>query len=564
MSCAEFDRLILHNGRVHSLDDRATVAEAVGFAGGQVTAVGTLTEVRAATAAAEERDLRGAAVYPGFIDAHHHLCFAATYANFPSIGTPPCRTVEDILAVVARCAERTPEGEWIVLVGYSEAKLAEPRTPTRFEVDRVAPHHPVLLIHFTYHEGVLNTAGLRRAGLAERRNDPPGGWMGRSNGELDGRVHERCFGQAEAVARGALLAIDRDGWFARANAYQERVLAAGITHVADAAVPPSMEALYREWQARGELALGITMMPLHENMFAVPDDRLAGAVRGWRDGRLSSGALKLFADGGIECAMCISLRAAILQFGTMLGALLRHRSLLPWRLARQQQRFRLGADRRLHTGLLYYPAAALEQLVRRAGDAGLGVAIHAAGNEAIALAVDTLARAYRGPLARIDHFFFVEEAVLRRAAGAGIRMVVQPAQLAETGDWIRQTGLPGGLAYQAFGQMLDAGAKLAGSSDAPVVGFDVLAAIDTAVRRELPSGAVFSAEQRISIVQALRMYTRGAADALGMSGEIGQLAPGARADAVVLSAELESVPVDRLREVGVLATYAGRRALLGG
>lgn len=563
MSCAEFDRLILHNARVHSLDDRATIAEAVGFAGGQVTAVGTLTEVRTATAAAEERDLRGAAVYPGFIDAHHHLCFAATYANFPAIGTPPCRTVEDVLATVARCAERTPEGEWIVLVGYSEVKLAESRRPTRFELDRVAPHHPVLLIHFTYHEGVLNTAGLRRAGLAELRNDPPGGWMGRRNGELDGCVHERCFGHAESVARGGLVATDRDGWFARANAYQERVLAAGITHVADAAVPPSMEALYREWQARGELALGITMMPLLENMFAVPADRLAGAVSGWRDGRLSSGALKLFADGGVQCAMCLSLRAAILQFGAMLGKLLRHRSLLPWRLARQQP-FRLGVDRRLHTGLLYYPPEALEHLVRRAGDAGLGVAIHAAGNEAIALAVDTLARAHRGPLPRIDHFFFVEEPVLRRAAGAGIRMVVQPAQLAETGDWIRQTGLPGGLAYQAFGQMLDAGAILAGSSDAPVVGFDVLAAIDTAVRRELPSGAVFSAEQRISIAQALRMYTRGAADALGMSDEIGQLAPGARADAVVLSAEIESVPVDRLRDVGVLATYAGRRALLVG
>jgi predicted amidohydrolase YtcJ len=561
MPLDQLDRLILANARVHSLDDRGTVGDAIGFAGGAITAVGTLEAVRAATPAADERDLRGAAVYPGFIDAHHHLCFAATYANFPVIGTPPCRSVEDIVAAVARRAERTPEGEWIVLGGYSELKLADPRKPTRFELDRVAPHHPVLLIHFTYHEGVLNSAGLRAAGLWDLRDDPPGGSMGRANGELNGRVYERCFGHAEAVARTALVAADRDGWFARANAYQERVLAAGITHVADAAVPPSMEALYREWQARGELALGITMMPLVENMFAVPAERLGTLACGWRDGRLSIGALKLFADGGVQCAMCFSLRDAIVQFGVTLGRVLRNRSLLPWRLA-QQLPVRFGADRRLHTGLLYYTPEALDELVRRAAGAGIATAIHAGGNEAIALAVETLQRAPRGPLPpRIDHFFFVDEHVLHRAVDAGVRMVVQPAQLAETGEWIRQTGLPGGLAYQAFAQMLDAGAVLAGSSDAPVVGFDVLEAIDIAVRRELPSGSVFEPDQRLTVDQALHMYTRGAADALGMTGEIGVLTADARADAVVLSEPLDHVPPDRLREVGVVATVAGDRML---
>jgi predicted amidohydrolase YtcJ len=555
------DRLILANARVHCLDDRGTVGDAIGFAGGTTTAVGTLEAVRAATPGAEERDVRGAAVYPGFIDAHHHLCFAATYANFPTIATPPCGSVEDIVAAVARRAERTPEGEWLVLGGFSDLKLADPRKPSRFELDRVTPHHPVLLIHFTYHEGVLNTAGLRATGLWEVRDDPPGGSLGRTNGELDGRVYERCFGHAEAVARTALVATDRDGWFARANAYQERVLAAGITHVADAAVPPSMEALYREWQSRGELALGITMMPLIENMFAVPADRLGTIAGGWREGRLAIGALKLFADGGVQCAMCFSLRDAIVQFGVMLGRLLRDRSPLPWRLARQLP-VRFGADRRLHTGLLYYAPEALDALARRAANAGIGIAIHAGGNEAIALAVDTLRRAPRGPLPRrIDHFFFVDEPVLRRAVEAGIRMVVQPAQLAETGDWIRQTGLPAGLSYQAFAQMVGAGAVVAGSSDAPVVGFDVLEAIDLAVRRQLPSGAVFAPDQRLSVDRALHMYTRGAADALGMAGEVGVLTPGARADAVVLSESLDRVPPNRLREVGVLATVAGRRML---
>src|SRR6478735_5011832 len=102
MPLRDFDRLILHNGAVHTMDDAPTVAPAVGFASGRVTAVGTLDMVRAATPNADEHDLRGAVVYPGFIDAHHHLCFAATYASFPEIRCPPCRTLSDVLAIVTR------------------------------------------------------------------------------------------------------------------------------------------------------------------------------------------------------------------------------------------------------------------------------------------------------------------------------------------------------------------------------------------------------------------------------------------------------------------------------
>jgi hypothetical protein len=555
---SEFDRLILHNAAVHTMDDRGTIAAAVGFAGGYVTAVGSLADVRAATPGAEERDLRGAPVYPGFIDAHHHLCFAATYANFPEVRTPPYRTIPDIAGVIRRVADQTPEGQWIVFVGYNEGNLVEHRRPTRFELDQAAPRHPVLLIHFTYHEGVLNSLGLERAGLAGLPQNPPGGAIGRTRrGEPDGRVYERCFGQAEAVARTALLARDREGWFAGANAYQDRVLAAGITHVCDAAVPPSMETLYREWQARGELRLGITMMPLVENMFAVPRARLAGTATGWRDRRLSVGALKLFTDGGTSCALCLSLRDAIVQFGILLANLLRHRSLVPWRLARQQPaQYRSG---KLHVGLLYYEADELAHLIGEACARDFSVGIHAAGNAAVAQALGALARAHRGALPpRIDHFFFAEHASIRRAVEQGVHVVVQPRQLYESADLLLQAGLPARLRFQPLRQMVDAGVVLAGSSDAPVNTFSVLAAIETAVRRRAASGKVLDADQAVTAGDVLRMYTRGAAAVLGMDGEIGQLRTGARADAVVLSEDIERIPADRVSELGVLATFAGR------
>jgi predicted amidohydrolase YtcJ len=560
MPLRDVDRLILHNGAVHVMDDAERVVPAIGFAGGRVTAVGSLDQVRAATLGAEERDLAGAPLYPGFIDTHHHLCFAATYAPFPEIRCPPCRTLADVLAIVAAAAARTPPGEWIVLVGFNETNLAEGRRPDRDDLDRVAPLHPVLLIHFTYHEGVTNTLGLRAAGLEALRDDPPGGMVGRTRGGTpDGRVFERCFGAVEAIARQGRLAAEREGWFRIANGYQERLLAAGVTHVCEAPVPASMEALYREWQRRGELRVGVTMMPLAENMFAVPAERLDGAATGWSDGRLALGPLKLFTDGGTSCAMCITLHDAVRQFAGMLARTLRHRTLVPWRLALQQPA-RWGADRRLHTGVLYYRDDELASLVRAATERGFSVGIHAAGNQAVAQALAALDAAYRGAALppRIDHFFFLEETTLRRAVDIGAHVVVQPVQLFDTGPLLRQAGLPAGLIYQAHRQMLDAGLTLAASSDAPVFSFDVIAAIDTAVRRHTADGGVLGADQAVTAADVLRMYTRGGAATLGLRGTIGSLLPGSCADAVLLSDDPARVPPERIRDIGVLRTIAGR------
>src|SRR5215468_8747322 len=152
MRAVEFDRLILHNAVVHTMDERGTIAEAIGFAGGRVTAVGTRAAVREAAPGADERDVEGAAIYPGFIDAHHHLCFAATFAGFPEIRCPPLRRLADVFATLAGQVAQVPAGQWIVLVGFDETQLAEHRAPTRDELEAVAPEHPVLLVHFTYHE----------------------------------------------------------------------------------------------------------------------------------------------------------------------------------------------------------------------------------------------------------------------------------------------------------------------------------------------------------------------------------------------------------------------------
>lgn len=550
---------ILANARVRTMDDAGTVAEAIGFRDGRVAAVGTLDAVRAAVAvAAAEEDLGGAVVMPGFVDAHQHLALAVTYAGLPEVRGPGCRTISDVLAAVRARAAITPPGTWVAVYGYDEARLAELRRPTREELDDAAPDHPVLAMQHSFHEGVLSSRGLAALRLSRATVEPPGGRLGRTrSGELDGWVAERCFGPAEALVRRAIVGADREGWFRAANDYQARVLAAGITHLADAAVPPSMEELYGEWQRRGELHLGVTMMPLVESIFAAPFDRLAGRPSGWQDGRLSIGALKLFLDGGTSCALCFRMRDAVVQFGQMLARTVRERSTVAWRLARDQP-FRLDARLAIHTGYWLYEPATLAHLLRAAEERGFAVAIHAGGNEAVEDLAALWSRGGGGGGAaprRIEHLFFANRDTARCAADAGVHAVVQPAHLDETGGIVVASGLPAKMGFHPYRTLLDAGVRLAGSSDAPVNSFDVWNAARAAVERRLPDGRGVFPSEALTVREVLTMYTRGGAAALGMEGEIGELRAGTRADAVVLAADPWDLPVERIREAKVLATY---------
>lgn len=553
---------ILTNARVRAMDDAGTVAEAIGFRDGRVVGVGTLDEVRALVAVpAVEEDLGGAVVMPGFVDAHHHLALAVTYAGLPEVRGPGCRTIADVLAAVRARAAITPPGAWVAVYGYDEARLAELRRPTREELDVAAPEHPVLAIQHSFHEGVLSSRGLAALGLSRATAEPPGGRLGRTRaGELDGWVAERCFGPAEAAVRRAIVGADREGWFRAANDYQARVLAAGITHLADAAVPPSLEDLYGEWQQRGELHLGVTMMPLLESIFAAPFERLAGRPSGWRQGRLSIGALKLFLDGGTSCALCFRMRDAVVQFGQMLARTVRERSTVAWRLARDQP-FRIDRQLAIHTGYWLYEPATLAHLLRAAEERGFAVAVHAGGNEAVErlTAIWGSDRGGAGGSAaaprRIEHLFFANQDTARRAADAGVHAVVQPAHLDETGAIVVASGLPAKMGFHPYRTLLDAGVRLAGSSDAPVNTFDVWNAVRAAVERRLVDGRGIFPGEALAVREVLHLYTRGSAAALGMEGEVGQLRVGARADAVVLAADPWDLPVERIREAKVLATY---------
>jgi predicted amidohydrolase YtcJ len=181
--------LVLHGGRVLTLDQRSTVAEALAIAGDRILAVGRDTDVLPlARPGARHLDLRGRAVMPGLIDAHAHLDREGLKSVFPSLAA--ATSIDDVLQRIEDLVRATEPGEWIVTMPIGEPpeyldvpnNLRERRFPTRWELDRVSPRHPVYIRapwgywrHTLPLVSIANSEALRRAAVTAETLPPWGG-----------------------------------------------------------------------------------------------------------------------------------------------------------------------------------------------------------------------------------------------------------------------------------------------------------------------------------------------------------------------------------------------------
>ena len=555
---------IFSGGPILTLRREAPRAEALAIAGERILAVGDLDAVRAAAPGAEQIDLAGACLLPGFIDAHHHFSEGAVFADKLSLRWPGVRSVDEILEALAARAAQTPAGDWLIGQGYDEARLREGRGPTLAELDDTCQDHPVLLVQYSYHEAIVNSRAHEVVDLPLGRPDPPGGEIVRDpRGRPTGRLIENAVAPFLVQAIAAEIACDEESYFARLERYQDRLLAAGLTRVYDAAVSPLMEGMLRRAVERGLLRISVSMMLASaDGTFLPPRDRLGGGKTGDGADPLRTGPLKLFMDGGERAALGLPLRAVVGMTVGALGRMLRRRSLDPLRAARSSP-LRWDSDqRRLSGGILFYGERDARELVDAAVAHRLSVAIHAEGNVAIDRALRVLppSPGDRPPGVwphRIEHFFFPDDDAVSRAADLGIATAVQPMIAEWVGDRLLDMGMIGRRLFMPIRAMLDAGLVVAGSSDAPVVDFDPLAGIRAAVQRRAASGEELADGQAVSVEQALEMYTIHAARAGGLEREVGTLETGKRADLVVLNADPTAMAADELDTLSVIRTVCG-------
>jgi predicted amidohydrolase YtcJ len=210
---------------------------------GRVASSGSVADLREHYPDAEVVDFGQAVVVPGFHDAHLHLASTADQLLQVDLSYPNVKSLAEVSRRIRDRAVTTDPGNWVIGGRYDDGKMVEGRALTRFELDEVAPDHPVLVRQVAGHWGVVNSRALALGGLDDTSEPPEGGAYGRdAAGHLNGVLYER--GLVEFVrspasgGKGIVPAItleDRLGGLQRAATM---FAAAGLTSVCDASTGP--------------------------------------------------------------------------------------------------------------------------------------------------------------------------------------------------------------------------------------------------------------------------------------------------------------------------------------
>lgn len=529
------------NGTIYTMDAAQPRARAMAIdaSSGRILAIGEEDEVRRVGGGATELiDLGGRTVLPGFIDAHIHLLSTAYRRHH--INAVDCTSEDEVAELVRQRAASTPPGQWILGGRWYKDIWPGQRFPTKASLDAAAPKHPVALWSKDGHLLWCNSLALQRGNVNAQTPNPANGAILRDgSGEPTGILQE------EEATNLVYKTIDKgDPVLTRhlvQNTLQE-LLQAGITTIHNI---EGREALKLFQQLREEEALGVRVqMILPRHM--LPELQTLGLQAGFGDDILRLAGIKIFADGTL---------------GSQTAAML--------------ESFEGNPTNR---GILAIPEADMMEAVSTAAELGLSIAIHAIGDRATRVALNSIERAQQrladAPLRqsttrlryRVEHAQLVAPEDLERMRRLGVVASVQPFHAVADRDLAeRYWGRRYKRAY-AYRTMQEMGIPLALGSDAPVETFDPLRILYAAIERNdtaTPERASWVPEQALPIVQALWSYTLGAAYAGGEEHDKGSLAVGKLGDAVVLREDLLSIEPGKLRENGVQATIVGGKVVYG-
>ena len=519
--------LLLVNGRIRTLDPRRPLASALAVADGRVVAVGGEDLRDLAGRGVRVFDLEGRTVLPGLTDAHIHLGWFAL--GLREVDLRDCRSLGEMLDRVAERVHTTPPGEWVLGRGWDQEAWPDPRFPTAADLDRVAPHHPVALTAKSGHALVANTLAMREAGVGAETPDPEGGRVER---DPSGRPTGLFLEEAMELIRRAVPEPDAETVADALPEAFERAWRVGLTSVHQMGDLTTFDALQR-LRDRGALGLRVVQYLPVEAL----DHALALHLRaGFGDDRLRVGGVKVFADGA-----------------------------LGQRTAAMLAPYEGEPD---NVGILTLDREALEDLARRAVEGGLPLAVHAIGDRANRMVLDVLAGVGgTGLRHRIEHVQLLHPDDMGRLAALGVVASMQPIHATQDAPMAdRYWGDRCTTAY-AWQSLLDAGTVLAFGSDCPVEDLNPFLGIHAGVTRARPDGyggpEGWRPEQRITVEEAVRAYTWGAAYAAGMEDRLGRLAPGYLADLIVLDRDVFACDPDAIPETQVVGTMVGGRWVFG-
>ena len=535
--------LLLTGGRIWTAEAERPWAEAIAIRDGRILYVGDAAEAaRHRGPKTQTVALGGRLVVPGFDDSHIHLMSGAL--SLERVDLIEDQTLEAVQARVRAFAAAHPETPWVLGRGWLYGSFPG-GLPTRQQLDAAVADRPAYMECYDGHSGWANSKALALAGITRDTKDPVGGAIVRdpATGEPTGALKEA----ATALVESKIPLPGAEERYQLLLRSLRLLNSQGITSVQDAGYTPAqldadlslMERALREGKLTVRMTVSVQMSPGDVD---APVARAVALAQVHRGPLLRFGAVKGYVDGVIEAHT-----AAMLE---------------PY-----------SDDPSQGAGKPNWDPAALDAAVTAADRAGLQVYLHAIGDRGVRMALDAHEAALRANArldrrGRIEHIETISPADYPRFKALGVIASMQPLHANPDQNnanvWSRNIGPERASRGFSWRNIEKAGGRLVFGSDWPVVTSDVMRGLYCAVARKTKEGQPaggWRPELAVSLESALRHYTIDGAYASFEEAEKGSVAPGKRADLVVLSEDLFRLPPEAILKTRVLLTVMDGRVV---
>ena len=549
MASAQPADLILHHGKIVTVDAQFHIADSVAIGGDRILAAGTREEVaKLAGPKTRQIDLHGKTVLPGLIDSHSHALDASLYEFDHPV--PEMETIADVLRYIHDRAAVAKQGDWIVLTQVFITRLRDQRFPTRAELDAAAPRNPVYF--GTGPDASVNSLALKLSGIDKDFQITDG---------KPGRIERDATGEPTGIIRsGSRLVKIQSGEKKPTEADRRQRLkmmladynSVGLTSLSERDLGDDGIETYRQLRDAGELTCRVYVM--YSVDAQMPLDQIqarmlkaANSPLHRYNNMLWLRGTKSYMDGGMLTGSAYMLE--------------------PWGISKVY-----SITDPAYRGMRYIDAGKLYQMQRFALQHDLQFTAHSVGDGAVQGMIDGYSEvnndfSIRSGRPCITHANFLSAEMIRKIKDLGIVLDLQPDWLWLDGATLRkQFGDDRTAYFQPYRSLFDAGVPVGGGSDHmqkigslrsinpynPFLGMWI-----TLTRQPRWTGQALHPEQRLSREQAVRLYTMNNAYLTFEEKEKGSLEKGKLADLIVLDRDILTCPLEDVRTIRVEQTYLG-------
>jgi predicted amidohydrolase YtcJ len=514
------DTLVV-NGVIYTVDSSFSSVQAMAIKDGIIVATGTDAEILAAYTAPEKIDAKGQAVYPGFIDAHAHFVgYGKSLFQVDLFGTT---SWEEAVERVKVFAAAHPELAWIEGRGWDQNKWPGKKYPTNALLNSLFPNTPVVLQRVDGHAAIANQKAFDMAGVKPGQTIV-GGEVETRNGVLTGVLIDN----AKGLVYNSIPAVNKQTYTQWLQAAQKNCFAQGLTTVTDCGLDISDINFIDTLQREGKIDMRLFAM-LSDN----PENLTAYLKRGpYKTDKLFVNGFKVYADGALGSR----------------GACLLHNY----------------EDRKDWTGFLLANISHYDSLASVLAASKFQMCTHAIGDSAnrqILNIYNKYLQKGNDKRWRIEHAQVVNPSDFNLFGAAAIVPSVQPTHATSDMYWaadrLGNERMKGAYAYK---QLMDQNGWIPLGTDFPVEDISpfktFLAAVGRVDAKGFPEGG-FQMENGLTREQTIKGMTIWAAKASFLEKEVGSLEAGKKADFIILAQDLMQVPVNKILDTKVVATYSG-------